>query len=344
VKIDRTQVLAIQRATQGADLHRYLQSAIELEHSTIPPYLTALLSLKRGTNQAIAQRLGLVMGLEMLHMAIASNILISIGGRPAINTPGFIPTYPGPLPMDIGDLRVGIEGFSKALVHDVFMAIETPEEKVPVNTAAALDEDEYATIGDFYDAIKERIVGLGESIFVRPDAPPQVVNSKWFPQDQLFAITGVESACRAIDLIKLQGEGTPRDPFEAPGTPAHFYIFGEIYAGRELEQTATGFAYSGAPIPFDPDGVFPLKPNCKIADFAVGTQARTRIEQFAYDYSTLLNALHDAFNGAPERLDAAIAVMFDLKLVAVALLQTPAGDGLNVGPSYEYVGTQGGMP
>jgi hypothetical protein len=50
------------------------------------------------------------------------------------------------------------------------------------------------------------------------------------------------------------------------------------------------------------------------ADFKPGTQARTRIEQFAFNYSTLLNSLHLAFNGEPERLDAAIGVMYDLRV------------------------------
>ena len=82
-----------------------------------------------------------------------------------------------------------------------------------------------------------------------------------------------------------------------------------------------------------------------IADFAPGTQARTRIEQFAYNYSSLLNSLHLAFNGEPERLDAAIGLMYDLRVLAAAMMQTVADPrtGQTVGPSYEYVRVQGGM-
>jgi hypothetical protein len=59
----------------------------------------------------------------------------------------------------------------------------------------------------------------------------------------------------------------------------------------------------------------------------------------------LLNALHYTFSGQPEKLDAAIGLMFDLRVQAVALMQTDAGDdsGLTVGPSFEYVDVQGGM-
>jgi hypothetical protein len=36
-----------------------------------------------------------------------------------------------------------------------------------------------------------------------------------------------------------------------------------------------------------------------IADFAPRTQACTRIDAFAYNYSSLLNALHHTFNDDP---------------------------------------------
>jgi len=249
--------------------------------------------------------------------------------------------------MNIGDLEVGIEAFSIGLVKNTFMAIEEPEHPIPVKTpSAALGAEEYATIGAFYDAIKEQIQALGPSIFVHPYAPPQVVSSEWFSSDRLFPITGPYQACRAIDLIKLEGEGTSESPFQSPGDPAHFYRFGSIVAGREIIKTSTGFAYGGAPILFDPSGVWPLRPNCKIADFAPGTQARTRIEAFAYNYSTLLNALHNSFNGAPSELDTAIGLMYDLRTSAVALVETDTGDGSGqtVGPSFEYIDRQGGMP
>jgi hypothetical protein len=322
---------------------------VELEHSTIPPYLTALLSLVPGKNREIAGRLSYVVRQEMLHMAISSNILISLGGSPAINVPGFIPKYPGPLPMGIGDLTVGIEAFSMAVVKNTFMAIEKPDDVIPVDPpldAAFVATPYFATIAAFYDAIKAKIVELGPKIFEHPNVPHQVVNSKWFAPDQLFPIIDVASACRGIDLIERQGEGSPASPFESPGRPAHYYIFGEIEAGYEIVPTPEGgYAYRGAPIPFDPAGVRPLKPNCKIADFDYVSQARTRIERFAYDYSSLLNALHDTFNGHPERLDSAIAVMFDLRMDAAALMQTPVGrrkgeTEVTVGPSFEYVTTQ----
>jgi hypothetical protein len=345
IKLDRQVIAGIRSAKSGPELHEYLQNAVKLEHSTIPPYLTAMFSLKPGTNQEIAGLIRSIVIQEMLHMTISANILIAIGGRPQINRKHFIPDYPGPLPMNIGDLWVGIEAFSIPLVENVFMSIEQPEEEVPVKKELAAVAEEFATIGEFYDAIKEQILKLGQSIFVEVNAPPQVVANKWFPRDKLFPITGPDSACRAIDIIKIEGEGTSVDPFQSPRDLAHFYKFGEIAAGKRLIRTPGGFAYAGAPIKFDPSGVWPLRPNCKIADFPVGTQARTRITQFAYNYANLLNTLHHAFNGDPSCLDAAIGLMYDLRVLAVALMETtdPTKPEFTVGPSFEYIQVQGGM-
>lgn len=346
IKLDKSYVRGVQAATSAAQLHQYLQNAVELEHSTIPPYLTAMFSLQSGENDEIAQLIRQIVMQEMLHMTISANILIAIGGHPQINNPHFIPSYPGNLPMQIGgaDFIVGIEAFSKPLVKNTFMLIEEPENPIPVQRVMGVEQEpEYATIGQFYDAIKLKITELGDGIFT-VGKEKQVLS--WFPPDQLFPITDVESALAAIDLIKVQGEGTSTQPFESSDDPAHYYKFGEIVAGRKIVKTDSGYAYAGQSIPFNPTEVYPLQANCKIADFAPGTQARTRIEQFAYSYSSLLNALHKCFNGDPDYMDTAIGLMYSLKVEAVALMQTRipgSSSGLTVGPSFEYINTQGGM-
>ena len=82
IKLDRQIIRDIRAAKKGADLYVHLQNAVKLEHSTIPPYLTAMFSLRPGVNQNIADQIRSIAMQEMLHMAIASNILISIGGIP----------------------------------------------------------------------------------------------------------------------------------------------------------------------------------------------------------------------------------------------------------------------
>ena len=57
-----------------------LQSAIELEHSTIPLYLYALYSLDPAKNGVIAKIIQSVVVEEMLHMTLASNVMNALGG------------------------------------------------------------------------------------------------------------------------------------------------------------------------------------------------------------------------------------------------------------------------
>ena len=110
-----------------ASLRGALQDAIRLEHSTIPPYLCALMTLS-GDSDAVRSARRLITDIvveEMLHMNLACNVLNAIGGAPELNRPDFVPSYPGPLPMGIaGDLEVHLKRYSRALVHDVFMASE----------------------------------------------------------------------------------------------------------------------------------------------------------------------------------------------------------------------------
>jgi hypothetical protein len=339
IRLQRSVINAINAAKNPADLYPWLQNAIELEHSTIPPYLTAMFSLKPGSNDEITRLIHSIVVEEMLHMTIASNILIAIKGHPAINKPGFIPKYPGPLPMQIGgaDFTVGLEAFSILLVQNIFMKIEEPEHPIPVDKTLAGAVPDFATIGEFYDALKKKLAEFGNSIFV---VPPSQQVLHWFDDKRLFPIVDVTSADRGIDIIVQEGEGTSTDPFQSPGDPAHYYKFGEIAAGKRIvPKPGGGYAYAGAPIPFDPAGVYPMKPNPKLADFAPDSQARDRAVEFGLAYSSLLNALHTAFNGQPDRINVAIGLMYELKMIAVSLMQTPIGDGssLTAGPTFEYI-------
>ena len=49
------------------DLRRHLQWAVELEHATLPPYLTALYSIKDGHNREAVEVIHSVFLEEMLH-------------------------------------------------------------------------------------------------------------------------------------------------------------------------------------------------------------------------------------------------------------------------------------
>jgi Ferritin-like len=337
-----------------AELRRYLQAAIELEHATIPAYMTALFSIKPDSNREVAAILASVLREEMLHMTIAANVLNAVGGAPVIDKPGFIPVFPGPLPMGIGDLEVKLGKLTRGHVFDTFMAIEQPERKLelPVKeprlaTLMALRPPpapatrEYATIGQFYQAVIDKIRALGEGIFASP-SHPQVVADTWYPPSQLFPVTDVASAVAAITVIVDQGEGTARSPLESDsgGIVAHYYRFAEIVYARRLVRDATapnGFSYSGAAVPLDPAGVWNLLSSAKTVDYAPGSEARALAERFNYSYTTLLRVLHRTFRGEPDLLERALGVMFEIKLLGGSLAATRiAGTDLQAAPTFEY--------
>ncbi|MBD2757137.1 ferritin-like domain-containing protein [Spirosoma validum] len=334
-----------------ADLRKALQTAIELEHATIPPYLTANFTLFNTGNDEISNLIGSVVGEEMLHLSIACNLLNAVGGRPVLNKPGFIPRYPGPLPgaIDTG-LIVPIEKFSKELVNEVFMGIEEPEKHVPIHSLSVGPEK--MTIGMFYAKIIDLIGNLeaaakaaGTTIFTG-NVKDQMTYEKFYPETLLFRITDEATAIRGIKIIVDQGEGSPIDPFVAPKDDndvnelAHYYRFQEIYEGKTiLPDPAGGYMFGDPAIAFNPDQVPNMWPNPKMDDYPKDTQAYINSRFFNYNYTSLLNCLHQTFNGQPDKINTAMGIMFSLRLYALKLLAIPDPNhpGYVAGPSFEYV-------
>lgn len=324
-------------------LREALQQAVKLEHATIPTYLYALYSLQPGANAEIRKLVSSIIIEEMLHMTLACNILNAVGGAPCIDEPGFIPTYPGPLPgaVETG-LIVPLSRFSKELLEKTFMIIEEPEKplKFPV-IEAALAAPPPRTIGQFYEAIKQQIIKLSHEANIFTGNPKKQVQFH-FPTANAFKVIDVKSATAAIDLIVRQGEGTTTSPLDPEHQPAHYYRYAEIFFGKTLianPDTTPGqppFVYGGVPIPFDPAKVWPTVENPSRATYPSGSRAANANNTFNYTYTSLLKALHIAFNGHPERIDDAIGLMESLKELASALMSIDVGNGNTAGPSFEY--------
>jgi hypothetical protein len=66
--------------TEVGHLHYYLRQALKLEHATIPPYITALYSLKPGKNLEAFHIIRAVAVEEMLHLTLVANVLNAVGG------------------------------------------------------------------------------------------------------------------------------------------------------------------------------------------------------------------------------------------------------------------------
>ena len=143
-----------------------LQTALELEHATIPPYLVAAYSLDEEKNATIRELILDVAREEMLHMTLVCNLINAFGGAPELNSPDFIPKYPTHLPGAVqDDLVVPLAPFSMDVLQQVFMRIEEPEEPqvFPVLAAAAIGPKQ--TIGEFYAQLRVLIQQGGQTMF-----------------------------------------------------------------------------------------------------------------------------------------------------------------------------------
>lgn len=155
-------------------LQDLLQTAILIEHSTIPPYLTALYSIKDGTNALASQIIRSVAVEEMLHLIMVCNVLNAIDIQPSVNQKENYPTYPMKLPMNV-DFYVGLETFSSNSIA-TFIAIESPSKplvKAPkydheTNTSAlysqraAVQENNFWTLENMKGFIMENVHTIGE--------------------------------------------------------------------------------------------------------------------------------------------------------------------------------------
>jgi hypothetical protein len=341
-----------------ADLKTFLQHAIQLEHATIPPYLTAMYSLVPGTNELARALVRSVVVEEMSHMALAANVLSAVGGTPRFTAADFIPTYPGGLPYKIGDepgqppFAVHLAPFSLEVVQNTFMVIELPETPpldFPVTALkAAVEPDEtFKTIGAFYQRIRELVIAAGPDVY-SGDPGRQLTH----PQGT-FAIRSQSDAIRAVDQIVRQGEGTSTLPTgEAGGEIAHYYRFAEIVKGRLLvpdPMQELGYSYSGAPVAFDDKGVIPIVTDPKQDTYLDGSEAARISRQFNGLYGNLLRMLEESYTGK-DVVANVIGIMFDMKIIAQRLMSVPvpqisqiAGAGRYAAPTFEYALTRAAL-
>nr|XP_026689571.1 uncharacterized protein LOC113474058 isoform X2 [Ciona intestinalis] len=112
-------------------LKEILQMAIFVELYTIPPYMTAMFSLKRERFKEAYSILKGIATEEMLHMTLDANILNAIGGSPNTTDPHWLPNYPTPFPslefmQLLPNVMLKLEKFSLSMVKEVFSEIEKP--------------------------------------------------------------------------------------------------------------------------------------------------------------------------------------------------------------------------
>lgn len=338
--------LAWQNPDSVQDVQGLVQTAINLEFSTLPPYLYALMSIPPGENIAARSRIYAVAMQEMIHMCLACNIMNAIGGNPDI----VAPLYPGPLP---GDLAHGtiihLYPFSPEAVRQG-MTIEEPEEPIAPQTAL-LESNACAegvvTIGQYYHCLDQALRTLPESAWI---ADRNQFDDSQFFAGNLFKVNTYEDASKAIGQIVSEGEGTPVTP-GGGGSPldwqnelAHFYRFWEIERNLVLSKAnnPVGYRWGPASLGVDWGAVYPAIADPEEYDFSNESQAaRDAQHECNVAYSAMIAALRQAFNGGAGQLGVAVRAMFDLRMAARAAFTTPLSNGKVAGPAFCDLNTGG---
>jgi Ferritin-like len=256
--------LQVRPITTFDDASTLLQMAVELEFSTLPPYLYALYSIKPGTNAEASSRIRFVVMEEMVHMCLACNIMNALGRNPALTAP----KYPGPLPGGIsGDgpnaLTIHLYPFSKQAMQQA-MSIEEPEDgpiDIPHEMLAPVTPS-FMTIGQFYNHIDNFLKTLPDSSWT---AGRNQIDARQFLQGGIFPVNNYADAHNAIQRIVSEGEGNKKTPLDFEGQVSHYYRFGEVFydqvltkqcgriclerqARRRLEWRVSGNHGSGQPL------------------------------------------------------------------------------------------------
>lgn len=326
------------------ELREKLHTAIELEHSTIPPYLYAYWSVKDDTSEA-AMSLLEVAKEEMNHMAMACNIMNAVGGFVNCANPNFIPSYPTELPghsETVSSMKIGLHKLCKESIVG-FLYIELPRDPNDDRDP----KDGWTTIADFYLDILADIDELDDEDFshgrqLNPTDSPDA-------SGVLLPVRNKRDAKLCIAEIIEQGEGLSRteDLKLADSHPleSHYYRFLDLYKamggygevdlddfnGEELKEKINEDQY----ITFM-RGVYDLIPNPGQATIDAPLFQKENLK-FNSLYSHMLDQMHTRKEKRHPDMGEAIKTMFSLGRHAVAMRSIPLPGGQFGGPSFEYV-------
>lgn len=319
-------------------LRRCLQAAIEVEHLTIPVYMTGMYTIHPGTNSEAYYAIRSVLLEEMLHMTLAANLLNAVGGTPKVDHPEFIGEYPVRLPMSSGDLpEIGLRHFSHKAM-ETFLAIEKPRSfHTEVKKGSG-----WTSIGQFYVAIALGLEYLvdehGETHVFSGDPGRQVGPEHFYNSGgEVFAITDRGTALKAIEVISEQGEGAPGSIWDSDdlffgqeSQPAHYFRFNEIARGRRYTHKDNPKDLPSGPLmAVDWAGAYKIKGDSRVADYERYKDTSAVYEkavEFNETYALLLSCLQMAFNGDPSAMGLAVPFMLEMRDRAEQLYRNPHPD------------------
>ncbi len=349
--------------TTVEQLHYYLVQAMKLEHATIPPYLTALYSLKPGTNLDTFHIIRTAVVEEMLHLTLVANVLNAVGGnlKSTLTAPDFIPEYPTKLPANVGDFLVGLSRFSQSTLK-TFLQIEkgdhVPEDEPLVvsrsgqkNFLRVHDRDSsftFSSIGAFYAEIIRSLYALhqekGNDLFC--GQPERQITPEYYYNGggDIIVVSDLPSAIRALKVIQEQGEGSrTKAIYDAERELSHYYRFQQLELGQyyvvnknDPEKSNQPNHPNGGCFQVDWQAVYPLKDNAKLSDYPEGSELYVAAKEFQSAYSNFLAEIEYAFDGHPQQLIPSVGGMFRLKELANHLIRNPipGTDGENAAPIF----------
>ena len=326
-------------------LRTHLQWALELEHSTIPPYLCALYSIPEGTNPVATAVVRSVVMEEMLHMTLAANVLNAVGGTPRLAESRLVAKYPAYLPHSDKRVHVHLLPLCREAL-ETFLLIERP-----APAGAPPQSNRYDTIGQFYEAIEIGLRAMveqhGASAVFKGKRSHQVQPATWYygGGGQVIEVHNLETALAALGEITEQGEGydggiTDGDGrFDDVDELAHYYRFNELLLGRRYEPSDTEVSGpTGDELPVDWDVIAPMAPDPRSAKYRAYPTIHKQMVAFNRIYTRLLHQLQAAFTGTPSALRDAAPIMYELRYQAEALMRIPSPlhPGQTVGPAFEW--------
>lgn len=339
--------------TSHKSLLEHLQTALHIEQTTVAPYLCALYSIPEGTNLEAQAVIRSVVMEEMLHMTLAANVLLAVGGKPRLDDPDLIPKYPAALPHSATSfLPHSDKPFKVQLLPlcpealEAFLLIERP-----AAPGAPPEGNKYHTLGQFYAAIEDGLKSLvqqhGERAIFKGKRQLQVPAGTWYygGGGDVIEVHNLETALHALEEITEQGEGYEGGITDGDGAfndvdeLAHYYRFNELLQGRRYQATDTETSGpTGDELPVDWSVIAPMAPNPRSWDYRSHRTIHQAMVAFNRSYTRLLRQLQAAFTGQPSALQDAVPIMYEMRYQAQALMRIPSpiAPGRTVGPAFEY--------
>ena len=352
------------RIENRAQLIYLLTEAAELEHGVMCCYLFAAFSIKRDVKEGItAEQLAVVRPWrgtilqiaiqEMVHMALACNILTATGGTPHIRRPN-LPSSPRAYPPSF---RLELIPFGRQSLEN-FIFIEKPEEIQPA-TGVGLpiqplgsfsdifsSERQYQTVGRLYRGIEDGLIYLAQKygeqqLFLGP--PKAQIADAFFSLPGLFPVTDLKSALAAIEGIVEQGEGARGDAEDS-----HYGRFLAMTQEYDRILSEDPRFEPGRPVMWNPYSMLPH-------DLIDDSEVNLIEDPLSVDISNLFDGCYELLMQMLGRLllhteesedqlmrlsDIAVGLMADvIGPLGESLTTLPAGPshpGLTAGPSFRF--------